>query len=233
MERKKSITEVGVDDIIKAGLSVEEEAKEFYRILKETIGEAKGLDPREVWRKVVDNRVLKPWHPHGVHQLVYYSVYSHWDSSTKGPPLYWFPSLHESRRANLGRVMEIHGPKLLGTEYKDPIKSFSLFQKFSAEHPEAYWSIVLKELSVVFHEPPKCILDTTDKSKPGGTWLPGSVLNIAECCLQPASHPSKKDDDVAIVWRDEMDESVLHHLKLKEFREQVGGQCTRYNIYKG
>jgi hypothetical protein len=93
METKKSITEVGVDDIIKAGLSVEEEAKEFYRILKETIGEAKGLDPREVWRKVVDNRVLKPWHPHGVHQLVYYSVYSHWDSSTKGPPLYWFPSL--------------------------------------------------------------------------------------------------------------------------------------------
>jgi hypothetical protein len=32
--------------------------------------------------------------------------------------------------------MEIHGPKLLGTEYKDPIKSFSLFQKFSVEHPE-------------------------------------------------------------------------------------------------
>ena len=42
MEKRKSITEVGVDDIIKAGLSVEEEAKEFYRILKETIGEAKG-----------------------------------------------------------------------------------------------------------------------------------------------------------------------------------------------
>ncbi|KAJ6427959.1 hypothetical protein OIU84_023378 [Salix udensis] len=221
MEKKKSISEVGVDDIVKAGLSVEEEAKEFYRILKETIGETKGLDPREVWRKVVDKRVLKPWHPHGVHQLVYYSVYAHWDSSTKGPPLYWFPSLHESRRTNLGRVMEIHGPKLLGTEYKDPIKSFSLFQKFSVEHPEAYWSIVLKELSVAFRESPKCILDTTDKSKPGGTWLPGSVLNIAECCLQPASHPGKKDDDVAIVWRDEMDESVLHHLKLKEFREQV------------
>lgn len=97
----------------------------------------------------------------------------------------------------------------------------SLFNLVFANDFQAYWSIVLKELSVVFHEPPKCILDTTDKSKPGGTWLPGSVLNIAECCLQPASHPSKKEDDVAIVWRDEMDESVLHHLKLKEFREQV------------
>lgn len=97
----------------------------------------------------------------------------------------------------------------------------SLFNLVFANDFQAYWSIVLKELSVIFHEPPKCILDTTDKSKPGGTWLPGSVLNIAECCLQPASHPSKKEDDVAIVWRDEMDESVLHHLKLKEFREQV------------
>ncbi|CAK7339128.1 unnamed protein product [Dovyalis caffra] len=221
MEEKKSITEVGVDDIIKAGLSVEEEAKEFHKILKETIGEAKGLDPREVWKEVVDKRVLKPWHPHGLHQLVYYSVYAHWDSSTNGPPLYWFPNLYESRRTNLGRAMEIHGLKLLGTNYKDPITSFSLFQKFSVEHPEAYWSIVLKELSVVFREPPKCILDTTDKSKPGGTWLPGSVLNIAECCLQPASRPIKKDDGVAIVWRDESDESVLHHLTVKEFREQV------------
>lgn len=101
------------------------------------------------------------------------------------------------------------------------LRFISLFNFVFANDFQAYWSIVLKELSVAFRESPKCILDTTDKSKPGGTWLPGSVLNIAECCLQPASHPGKKDDDVAIVWRDEMDESVLHHLKLKEFREQV------------
>ncbi|KAG5029476.1 hypothetical protein JHK87_012990 [Glycine soja] len=32
---------------------------------------------------------------------------------------------------------------------------------------------------------------------------PGSVLDIADSCLQPSSHPYKPDDSLAIVWRDE------------------------------
>lgn len=87
---------------------------------------------------------------------------------------------------------------------------------------QAYWSIILKELSVSFRKAPKCILDTTDKSKHGGTWLPGAVLNIAECCLLPSSHPRKQDSDLAVVWRDEgHDDSDVQHMSLKEFREQV------------
>ena len=149
--------------------------------------------------------------------------------------------------------MEKHGPKLLGSSYKDPITSFSLFQKFSVQQPEviiqfvcigvfflpvpgtmaslnslllhgyqAYWEFVLKEISVTFREAPKCILDRTDESKPGGLWLPGSVLNIAECCLLPTAHPRKTDDGVAIVWRDEgFDDSNVNHMTLKELREQV------------
>jgi hypothetical protein len=57
---------------------------------------------------------------------------------------------------------------------------------------QAYWSIVLRELSVSFHEAPKYILDTTDKLKHGGTWFPGSVLNIAERCLLPRAGPAYK-----------------------------------------
>ncbi|XP_002527076.3 probable CoA ligase CCL12 isoform X1 [Ricinus communis] len=220
MEKKKnSIGEVGVDDIIQAGGLSTQEAKEFHKILN---GTSKGLlDPRLVWQNVVAKRILKPWHSHGLHQLVYYSVYARWDSSVNGPPLYWFPSLHQSKCTNLGRVMETYGPKFLGALYKDPVTSFRLFQKFSVQHPEAYWSIVLKELSVIFHDVPKCILNTTDNSKHGGTWLPGAVLNIAECCLQPASHPRKTDDNVAIVWGDEHDNSNVNHMTLKELREQV------------
>ena len=87
---------------------------------------------------------------------------------------------------------------------------------------QAYWSIVLKELAVSFHDAPNCILDTTNKSKHGGTWLPGSVLNIAECCLLPRSHPRKEDSSLAVVWRDEgCDDSNISHMTLKEFREQV------------
>ncbi|XP_021279086.1 probable acyl-activating enzyme 18, peroxisomal isoform X2 [Herrania umbratica] len=129
---------------------------------------------------------------------------------------------YESKRTNLGRTMEIHGPKLLGTSYKDPVASFNLFRDFTVQHPEVYWSIILKELSVIFHESPKCILDTADRSRPGGTWLPGSVLNIAECCLLPSSHPRKEDDSFAVVWRDEgNDDSNVNRMTLKELREQV------------
>uniref|UniRef100_A0A2C9W7A7 AMP-dependent synthetase/ligase domain-containing protein n=1 Tax=Manihot esculenta TaxID=3983 RepID=A0A2C9W7A7_MANES len=217
---KKTIANVGVSDIVNAGLSMEE-AVDFQKILKQIIGEAKCSDSREVWRKVVAKRMLLPCHPHKLHQLIYYSVYARWDASINGPPLYWFPSLSQSKYTNLGRVMEIHGPKYLGASYKDPITSFSLFQKYTVQHPEVYWSLILRELSIVFHEVPKCILDTSNKSKQGGNWLPGSVLNIAECCLHPASHPRKNDDSVAIVWRDESDNSKVNHLTLKELREQV------------
>jgi hypothetical protein len=87
---------------------------------------------------------------------------------------------------------------------------------------QAYWSIVIKELSVSFHGAPNCILDVTDKSKHGGTWFPGLVLNIAECCLLPRSHPRKEDSSLAVVWRDEgCDDSDINRMTLKEFREQV------------
>lgn len=87
---------------------------------------------------------------------------------------------------------------------------------------KVYWEIVLKELAVSFREAPKCIVDTSDRSKPGGVWLPGSVLNIAECCLLPTEHPKKTDDCVAMVWRDEgSDDSNVNHMTLKEVRERV------------
>ncbi|XVF04548.1 hypothetical protein REPUB_Repub05bG0093000 [Reevesia pubescens] len=225
----KSIAQVGLEDLCKAGGSSisREEATQIYQAIREAIAIAgiKGSDhdpdPRQVWREVVDRRVLKPWHPHQLHQLVYYSVYANWDASSNGPPLYWFPSLYQSKFTNLGHIMEVHGPKLLGTSYKDPIASFSLFQKFSVQHPEIYWSIVLKELSVVFHEPPSCILER-NTLKPSGTWLPGAVLNIAECCLLPCSYPRKEDNGCAIVWREEGSDNLdVNRMTLKELREQV------------
>jgi len=87
---------------------------------------------------------------------------------------------------------------------------------------QIYWALVLKELSVWFRETPRCILDDTDKSKPGGTWFPGSVLNISECCLLPSSHPRKMDNSLAVLWRDEgCDDFPVNQLTLQQLREQV------------
>ncbi|KAK2972564.1 hypothetical protein RJ640_022415 [Escallonia rubra] len=241
----RSISQVGVEELVAAGLGAEE-AVGLERELKDAIslagdGGGCGSDPRALWRELTARRLLKPSYPHAVHQLVYYAVYANYDASANGPPLYWFPSSYHSSSTNLGRLILTHGPKLLGSSYEDPITSFKLFQSFSVQHPEAspylycilfkliakhgravYWSIVLKELPILFREPSNCILDTSDKSKHGGTWLPGSVLNIAECCLLPSDYPTKKDDGIAIVWRDEgCDDSNVNQMTLKELREQV------------
>ncbi|XP_060174209.1 probable CoA ligase CCL12 isoform X1 [Lycium barbarum] len=215
---KKSISEVGLDDLVRAGLG-EEEAKWLMGEVKAAIAKV-GLDGKDVWREITAARkLLKPTHPHGLHQLLYYSVYHNYDN---GPPLYWFPSLKESRRTNLGRIMETHCPKLLGVSYKDPISSFKEFQRFSVQHPEIYWSIVLKELPIHFLETPRCILDTSDKSKHGGNWLPGSVLNIAESCVRSSDYCNRQDDSVAIVWRAEgNDDKEVNCITLKQLREQV------------
>lgn len=91
----KSIEELSRDDYVKAGLNLEE-AKEFEKVVRDVIARSKGTDPRDQWKGLVDENVLKPCHPHPLHQLLYYSVYSNWDSSVHGPPLYWFPSPYVS-----------------------------------------------------------------------------------------------------------------------------------------
>ncbi|KAL7124496.1 hypothetical protein ABFS83_14G052200 [Erythranthe nasuta] len=222
----KSISEVGVEDLVGAGLTVEE-AIDFGREIKDAIGNYSSncAAAKEIWAEIVSRNLLKPWHPHPLHQLIYYSVYRSYDDSVNGPPLYWFPSPFGSKSTNLGRLMESHGPRLLGaTMYKHPIASFTQFQHFSVQNPEIYWQLILDELSVRFSVPPKRILDTSDKSKHGGTWLPGSMLNVAECCLQSSNNFKKDDNSLAIVWRDEGCDDDDHEIKsmtLKELREQV------------
>ncbi|XP_023533695.1 probable acyl-activating enzyme 18, peroxisomal [Cucurbita pepo subsp. pepo] len=215
----KNIWELSIEDFVEAGLNPEA-ALELLNILQNALFMVKTSDPRDIWRELMSRTVLKPSHPYGLHQLVYYSVYADWNFSSNGPPPYWFPSLHQSKLTNLGRIMELYGPKLLGASYKDPISSFRLFQEFSSQNPEIYWSIVLEELCVTFQKPPRCILDMTEKLK--GKWLPDSILNIAHCCLLPSSRPFRDDNSLAIVWRDEgCDDSNVNHMTLKELREEV------------
>ncbi|XP_073004994.1 probable CoA ligase CCL12 isoform X1 [Typha latifolia] len=220
---KGSVWEISVDDVAAAGLPADEAAA-FHTALHRVAAAADSSSERAeaaVWEAVAAARVLRPEHPHALHQLVYYSVYARWDLASRGPPPYWFPSPTLSKQTNLGRLMEIYGPKLLGSLYQDPITSFSLFQRFSAQHPEMYWPIVVKEISVQFQQAAKSILDTSDKQKDGGTWFEGAMLNIAECCLLPVQFQNKTDDSVAIVWRDEgFDNSPINYMSLRELRNQ-------------
>lgn len=86
----KSVREVGVEDLVGSGVGVEE-AKDLERELKEATKSAGGGN--EVWAWITARKLLKPCHPHALHQLIYYSVYHDHDDSIHAPPLYWFPSL--------------------------------------------------------------------------------------------------------------------------------------------
>ncbi|KAJ3705486.1 hypothetical protein LUZ61_009191 [Rhynchospora tenuis] len=217
---KGSVWEIEPEDVVAAGLRRAEAEALVASLRRAVAGKPREGAEAAVWRAVMP--LLRPEYPHALHQLVYYSVYAKWDAASRGPPPYWFPSLQECKNTNLGKLMESHGPKLLGASYKDPITSFNLFQKFSIQHPEIYWSIVMKELSVKFQHPPKCILDRSDKSKEGGSWFPGAVLNIAECCIYPVPYQNKTDNSVAIIWRDEgFDDLPVNYVTVKELREQV------------
>ncbi|KAL6893869.1 hypothetical protein ACP4OV_007967 [Aristida adscensionis] len=216
---RASVWEIRRGDVEAAGLAPADAAA-FLAALRSAA--AGGADEAAVWAAVAAAGVLRPEHPHALHQLVYYSVYAGWDRAARGPPPYWFPSPVDCKQTNLGRLMEANAPKLLGSSYKDPISSFNLFYRFSVEHQEVYWSLVLKELAVKFQQEPKSILSTSDRSKKGGTWLHGAVLNIAECCLLPSPSLNWTDDSTAIVWREEgLDDHPVNRMSLKELRSQV------------
>ncbi|XP_078443646.1 acyl-activating enzyme 17 isoform X2 [Wolffia australiana] len=120
---------------------------------------------------------------------------------------------------NIGRLLQKHGERFLGSAYKDPVSSFLEFQKFSSSNPEAYWSTVLDEMGISFSEPPSCVLKENN-SQPGGEWLSGAMLNAAENCL--LLNGKRQEDDVAIIWRDEgFDSLALNRMTLKELRSEV------------
>lgn len=114
--KKNSIRDVLQEDIEATGISPED-AREFYLALIDVIDRhPEELGSEDViWREVMEAGILKPSHPHPLHQLVYYSVYSSWDHASRGPPPYWFPRLLDfyiSRcYLGLGSPMDSSDPK--------------------------------------------------------------------------------------------------------------------------
>jgi len=87
-----SVWEIQPGDVGAAGLGAAD-AGVFLAALRSTAATAgPGAAGDAVWAAVAAAGVLRPEHPHALHQLVYYSVYAGWDRAARGPPPYWFPS---------------------------------------------------------------------------------------------------------------------------------------------
>ncbi|MCO5598336.1 hypothetical protein L7F22_052430 [Adiantum nelumboides] len=186
--------------------------------------------PAHTWQMIC-KEILLPSHPFPLHQLLYYSTYRDWDAAKLGPPPVWMPALETAGATNIGQCLERLGRELLGPAYKDPISSFSAFQTFSVDNPKVYWSLLLEELAVKFHVEPECILDTNnDDECPGGRWLPGASLNVAECCLR--AHHARKDEDIALLWRGEgNDDTPVEIMTFGDLRQKVSQVAIALEVY--
>ncbi|XP_024376713.1 probable acyl-activating enzyme 17, peroxisomal isoform X1 [Physcomitrium patens] len=227
--RDKIFGELTEMDIRDTGLSpskAELFCKNLIRIVQSTQGSV------NLWIKI-SQALLTPAHPFALHRLLYHTTYKNWNSELLGPPPAWTPALEDAKLTNIGRILVARGAELLAS-YKDPIASFNDFYQLSVEKPEVYWDIVLKELGLKFHERPSCILKSDETNFlgepcPGGRWLPGAILNVAECCLQLDSE--ERGREIAVMWRNEgQDDSPISCLTMAELRERV---CRVANALEG
>ncbi|KFK27630.1 hypothetical protein AALP_AA8G408100 [Arabis alpina] len=212
----KSLDTITRSDIEALGISGDVAAK-LHRDLQEIIRNHGSATSPEIWIQI-SRRILHPNLPFSFHQMIYYGCYKDF-----GPdPPAWIPDPKDASLTNVGKLLESRGKEFLGEDYKNPISSFSNFQKFSVSNPEVYWRTVLEELNILFSVPPKCILEkkNTSKDNPGGVWLPGAYLNPARNCLTNGF--KRRSDDVVIRWRDEgSDDLPVNTMTLVELRAQV------------
>nr|CAB3458240.1 unnamed protein product [Digitaria exilis] len=98
-----SVWEIQPADVEAAGLAAAD-AGAFLAALRSAAAAAGPAAAGDaVWAAVAAAGLLRPEHPHALHQLVYYSVYAGWDRAARGPPPYWFPSLTDDSTAIVWR----------------------------------------------------------------------------------------------------------------------------------
>ncbi|XP_016450829.2 hexanoyl-CoA synthase isoform X1 [Nicotiana tabacum] len=207
----KGLDSVTVADVEALGIA-SELAGEIHEKLTRIVRNYGATTP-QTWHHI-SKEILTPKLPFSLHQMMYYGCYKDF-----GPdPPAWLPDSKNAGLTNIGQLLEWHGKEFLGSNYEDPISSFSDFQRFSVSESEVYWKTILEEMNISFSVPPECILRESP-SHPGGQWLPGARVNPAKNCL---SFRKRTLSDVAIVWRSEgNDEAPVEKMTLKELCESV------------
>lgn len=181
------------------------------------------LSACECWQQLTQY-ILTPTHPFALHQLLYETTFSEWDSDLRfaaaltlvgrshseerasdsltlryryrGPPPAWFPSQEQIQATNIAALMH---------ELK--VASYPELHAWSVRHRAEFWEIMIQRLGIRFRQNYEKIVDLS-----GGVesprWLVGSRLNIAESCFQAP------EDAPAIVFQ--QDEGLLSTLTYGE-----------------
>jgi len=147
---------------------------------------------------------------------LYHLAYRGRDSKY-GPGPAWIPSAEPPAETHVAALMAERG-----------FASYGEFHRWSVEHREDFWQLVIDRLGIVFRRPPRRIRDPeSDITHP--EWLPGAELNIAESCFR--ADPSK----VAIVSASEADATIraMTYRELRRLAARVANGLESLGVHRG
>lgn len=129
------------------------------------------------------------------------------------PPMTWRPDPATARDSELAKfaawLNDTRGHAF------DAVADYGGLQRWSVDHPEAFWAAVAEYFDVVFGAQPVGVLTT--RRLPDAKWFPGATVNYAAHALREG--PGKSTDDLAVVFRRE--DGLRTELTYGELRSQV------------
>ena len=198
---------VTTDQLIGHGLG-EEGADSAARVINELIA---SRDAASAWRVIID-QVLNPDHPFSLHRFLHDTVFADWDAAV-GPRPAWTPSDATIRNSNIGRFMEELG-----------ISTYAELHRWSVEHRDRFWRIVIDRLGIRFSKAPPSILDLAQGVESPG-WLAGARLNIVDSCFDAPA------DETAIVHQAEGGKMVrMSYGELESLTNRVANAIDRFGL---
>jgi acetyl-CoA synthetase len=124
----------------------------------------------ECWQHFTQN-ILKPDYPFELHQLLYETTFSDWDTNRGLPPA-WFPSQEQIQATNIAALMK-----------ELNVASYPELHAWSAQHRSEFWDVMIQRLGIRFKQNYEKIVDLSQGVE-CPQWLVNVRLNIAESCFQ-------------------------------------------------
>src|SRR5204862_5894560 len=98
----------------------------------------------------------------------------------------WRPSAETLERANLTRLMRMHG-----------IADYATLVRRSQEEADWFWPAIVDDLGLEFFEPWQEVVDRS-RGPEWATWFAGGKLNVAWNCVHRWARGPRADDVAAI-----------------------------------
>ncbi|WP_019504730.1 AMP-binding protein [Pleurocapsa sp. PCC 7319] len=198
----EQISQCGVDQTIAAA------------ILPQINQSLASLIPVDCWQYLIKG-VLKPNYPFPLHELLYHTVFSDWESS-KGFPPAWIPSKEQIQATNIAALMK-----------ELDIASHSELHAWSVQNCAQFWEVMIERLNICFQAKYTQIVDLSHGVE-SPQWLVNARLNIAESCFQAPRN------NTAIIWQPEGGSlSTLTYGELEALTNRVANSLLNVGFAPG